>query len=231
MLRQQIEAVFEELKPAAVKTGMLYTAENFGVVARYLGAPGRRRPLVVDPLMVSTSGGSLLQPAAMKALREKLLPLATLITPNLPEAEILAGRKITSLEAMRMAAREIHECFGGAVLVKGGHLKGTREAADIFYDGETELLLSAPFIKGVRTHGTGCTYSAAVCAFLALGHSLSHAVELAKEFITAAIQHSCLVGRHQTLGQFDGDVTGWGGAGGRTGSHSSRPIAGCSCCS
>jgi hydroxymethylpyrimidine/phosphomethylpyrimidine kinase len=231
MLRQQIESVFEELKPTAVKTGMLYTAENIGVVARYLGAPGKRCPLVVDPLMISTSGARLLQPAAMKVLREKLLPLATLITPNLSEAAILAGRKITSLEAMRTAARQIQECFGGAVLVKGGHLKGAREAADIFYDGETELLLSAPFIKGVRTHGTGCTYSAAICALLALGHGLPHAVELAKEFITAAIQNSCLVGKHQTLGQFGRSFKDWGVAGGRTGSHSSHPVAGCSCCS
>jgi hydroxymethylpyrimidine/phosphomethylpyrimidine kinase len=231
MLRQQIEAVFEELKPATVKTGMLYTAENIGVVARYLGRRSGRRPLVVDPLMISTSGSILLQPAAMKALREKLLPLATLITPNLDEAEILTGRKIKSLEAMRTVAREIHGRYGSAVLVKGGHLKGSREAADIFFDGETELLLSAPLVKGVRTHGTGCTYSAAICALLALGRDLPEAVELGKEFITAAINYSRRVGRHQTLGQPEAAAINWGGTGGRTGSHSSCPVAGCSDCS
>src|SRR6201996_9272546 len=148
MLRQQIEAVFEELKPAAVKTGMLYTPENIRVVARFFEEQAKDIPLVVDPLMISTSGAILLQPAAMKILREKLLPLATLITPNLDEAQLLAGQKIASLEAMREVAREIHRRFGAAVLVKGGHLKGAHEAADIFFDGNTELLLSAPFVKG-----------------------------------------------------------------------------------
>jgi hydroxymethylpyrimidine/phosphomethylpyrimidine kinase len=231
MLQRQLDAVFEELRPAAVKTGMLYTPENIRVVARFLGGPARRLPLVVDPLMISTSGTILLQPAAMKIMREKLLPLATLITPNLDEAQLLAGRKITSLEAMRDAAREIHARFGAAVLVKGGHLKGAREAADIFFDGDTELLLSAPFIKGVRTHGTGCTYSAAICAALALGHGLPHAVELGKEFITAAISHSQLAGKHFVLGRPGNAVTNRAGSGGRTGRHSSRSVADCSCCS
>ncbi len=225
MLRQQMEAVFEELKPAAVKTGMLYTPENLRAVARFFD--GRRLPLVVDPLMISTSGAILLQPAAVKILREKLLPLATLITPNLDEAQLLAGRKITSLEAMREAAREIHRRFGAAVLVKGGHLKGAREAADIFFDGATELLLSAPFVKGVRTHGTGCTYSAAICAALALGHGLPQAIETGKDFITAAIRDSRQIGKHFVLGR---PVTGSVKTGGRTGRHSSHPVAGCSCC-
>ena len=119
--------------------------------------------------MVSTSGAVLLQPAAMKILREQLLPLATLVTPNLDETEILTGRKMASIEDMRVAAREIHARFGCAALVKGGHLRGGREAADIFFDGRTELLLSAPFVKGISTHGTGCTYSAAIAAALALG--------------------------------------------------------------
>ncbi len=175
MLRQQIEAVFEELPPAAVKTGMLFSAENIRVVANFFRTPHsalRTRPLIVDPVMVSTSGARLLQPAAEKVFKEKLLPLATLITPNLDEAEILAGLKINSPEAMRLAARSIHSRYGCAVLLKGGHLKNSREAIDVFYDSTTELLLSAPFIKGVSTHGTGCTYSAAICAALALGHDL-----------------------------------------------------------
>ena len=227
MLRQQIEAVFEELNPAAVKTGMLFSAGNIAVVAGFFrslanqtGAPasgtarsgwkletrragGRRSAmplLVVDPVMVSTSGARLLQPAAEKILKEKLLPLAALVTPNLDEAEILAGSKINSPEKMRAAARAIHSRYGCAVLLKGGHLKNSRAAIDVFFDGGTELLLSAPFVNGVSTHGTGCTYSAAICAALALGHGLPHAVALGKNFITAAIAGSCRVGNHFALG-------------------------------
>ena len=203
MLRQQIEAVFEELNPAAVKTGMLFSAENISVVANFFrnrqSAIGNRQ-LIVDPVMVSTSGAKLLEPAAIKILTEKLLPLAGLVTPNLAEAEILAGQKIPNIEAMREAARGIYSRFGCAVLVKGGHLKNSTEAADIYFDGGTELLLSAPFIKGIRTHGTGCTYSAAICAALALGHDLPKAVQIGKKFIASAIANSYRIGNHFALG-------------------------------
>jgi hydroxymethylpyrimidine/phosphomethylpyrimidine kinase len=223
MLRQQLEAVFAELPPAAVKTGMLFSAKNIAIVAEFF----QNSKLVVDPVMVATSGARLLQPAAAKTLKEKLLPLATLVTPNLDEAEILTGTKITTPEKMRTAAREIHARYGCAVLLKGGHLKNSREAMDIFFDGETELLLSAPFIKGVATHGTGCTYSAAICAALALGHKLPHAVEIGKNFITDAIANSYRIGKHFGLGQLKGLAT----AAGKTGSHSAGSAAGCSCCS
>lgn len=219
MLRQQIEAVFQELKPAAVKTGMLFSAENISVVARFfrgLKSETSNLKLVVDPVMVSTSGAMLLKPDAVKVLKEKLLPLATLATPNLDEAQVLTGRKLKSIEDLRWAAQEIHERFGCAALVKGGHLKNSREATDIFFDGKTELLLSAPFVKGVSTHGTGCTYSAAVCAVLALGHDLPHAVALGKNFITSAIAESYRIGKHFALNPFKA------GAGGKIGS--------CPCC-
>jgi hydroxymethylpyrimidine/phosphomethylpyrimidine kinase len=231
MLRQQIEAVFEELKPAAVKTGMLFSPENISVVAEFFQnrkSKIENRKLIVDPVMVSTSGARLLQPAAEKILRDKLLPLATLVTPNLDEAKILAGRTIATPEAMREAAREIHSRHSCAVLLKGGHLKNCREAIDIFFDGETELLLSAPYIKGVSTHGTGCTYSAAICAALALGHHLPHAVEIGKNFITDAIAGSYKIGRHFALAQFPGRPEKRGGAAGRFSRSSS---AKCSCCS
>jgi hydroxymethylpyrimidine/phosphomethylpyrimidine kinase len=231
MLRQQIEAVFEELPPRAVKTGMLFSVENIAVVAKFFRNPQsaiRNPQLVVDPVMVSTSGARLLQPAAEKALKQKLLPLAALVTPNLDEAEILTGAKISSPEKMRAAAREIHSRYGCAVLLKGGHLKKSREAIDVFFDGETELLLSAPFVKGVSTHGTGCTYSAAICAALALGHGLPHAVEIGKNFITAAIANSYRIGRHYALGQVAGNFKNPTGAGGKTGLYSS---ADCDCCS
>jgi hydroxymethylpyrimidine/phosphomethylpyrimidine kinase len=143
-----------------------------------------------------------LEPAAIKVLTEKLLPLATLVTPNLPEAEILAEQKISSPEDLRSAARTIHARFGCAVLAKGGHLKNAREAVDIFFDGKTKLLLTAPFIKGIRTHGTGCTYSAAICAALALGHDLPQAVQIGKQFVTVAILDSYKIGNHFALGNF-----------------------------
>jgi hydroxymethylpyrimidine/phosphomethylpyrimidine kinase len=203
MLRQQIEAVFAELPPRAVKTGMLFSTENIRVVVDCFRHPQfvvRRLKLVVDPVFISTSGAKLLKPDALKILKEKLLPLATLVTPNLDEAEILAEQKITSVEAMRSAAKKICSRFGCAVLLKGGHLKNLREATDIFFDGKTELLLSAPFVKNISTHGTGCTYSAAICAALALGHDLPRAVAIGKNFITAAIANSHRIGSHFALG-------------------------------
>ena len=136
MLRRQIEAVFEEMPPAAVKTGMLFSAENVRVVAAFFRSAqfAMRSPrLVVDPVMVSTSGAKLLEPAAVKVLTEKLLPLAALVTPNLDEAEILTGRKLASLEDMRRAAREIHARFGCAALVKGGHLRGRARGRGHFF--------------------------------------------------------------------------------------------------
>ena len=222
MLLRQIEAVFEELKPAAVKTGMLFSAENVSVVADFFsthasGSAGVSRAssvpacgtqafpaLIVDPIFISTSGAKLLAPDALKILREKLLPLATLVTPNLSEAEILTGQKISSAEEMRAAAKKIHSQFGCAALVKGGHLKNTRQAVDIFFDGKMELLLTAPFVKGVRTHGTGCVYSAAICAALALGNDLPRAVQIGKEFVTRAIARSYRAGNHFALGTFQG---------------------------
>lgn len=201
IVRQQMEAAFEELPPAAVKTGMLYSAEIIRVVAEFFKT-NRDVPLVVDPVMVSTSGERLLKPSAINLLKTLLLPLATLVTPNLDEAVVLTGRNLKSIEDLRWAARKIYQEFGCAALVKGGHLRNSKEAVDIFFDGENELLLSAPFVKGVHTHGTGCTYSAAITGFLALGDGLPEAVAQAKEYISQAIVHSTTVGKHSVLNAF-----------------------------
>ena len=201
---QQLSAVFKELPPRAIKTGMLYSAEIIRVVASFLRKHANGAPLIVDPVAVASSGTRLLQAAAAKVLRRELLPLATLLTPNLPEAEALTGRAIREPEDMRRAARDLWKDFGCAVLVKGGHLKRAQEAADIFYDGQNELLLTAPFIKGLSLHGTGCTYSAAITAFLALGLELPEAVQRAKAYITQAIAHSVSVAGHTVLGQPNG---------------------------
>ncbi len=200
IVRAQLKAVFEELKPAAAKTGMLFSAPIIETVSAFLR--GHRVPLVVDPVMVATSGARLLKPAAVRVLREKLLPLAALITPNLHEAEILVGHKIVCVEDLRQSARELHRSYGCAALVKGGHLRGLRQAVDVFFDGKEELLLSAPFIPNISTHGTGCTYAAAITAYLARGKALNRAVVLAKEFITQAIAESRATSKHEVLNSF-----------------------------
>ena len=203
IVRAQIEAVFAELRPAAVKTGMLFDTAIIREVAGFFGKlRGPKPPLIIDPVMVATSGARLLKPAALREMQGELFSLATLVTPNLDEAEILVGTKLKSVDDLRAAARAIHQRFHCAALVKGGHLRGLREAVDIFYDGKTELLLSAPFVRGVSTHGTGCTYSAAIAAYCALGHDLPRAVQLAKDFITRSIRSSVRAGRHSVLNPF-----------------------------
>lgn len=219
MVAAQIEALFAELPPDAIKTGMLFSDPIIRVVAESLkgrttrSAAGRSKakskaksqstsPLVVDPVMVATSGALLLKPGAIRSLTRLLLPLADLVTPNLDEAEILIGRKIPDVESLRAAGREIFEKYGCAALVKGGHLKGS-EAVDFYFDGKVELMLTAPFVKGVSTHGTGCTYSAAIAGHLAHGYPLDHAVELSKGVVTDAIASSIRVGKHFVLQPFE----------------------------
>ncbi len=200
MVRAQIEAVFEELPPKAVKTGMLFSMEIIQVVAAWRRKHARV-PVVVDPVMVATSGAKLLQPAAIKALCSDLLPQADLITPNIPEAECLLGLELGSLDEVRQAARELQARFGCAVLLKGGHLPGAKEAVDVFFDGRREVSLAAPYVRGLHLHGTGCTYSAAIAAFLARGSRMIEAVGSAKEYITRAIRGHVRVGRHTVLGK------------------------------
>jgi hydroxymethylpyrimidine/phosphomethylpyrimidine kinase len=202
LVRQQLEAVCSELPPAAIKTGMLYSKEIIRAVASGLRIRRRRGvPLIVDPVMVATSGARLLEPSAQRDLCDRLLPLATLVTPNLDEAALLLGRNIRDAEKLPQAARDIFERFGCAALVKGGHLRG-RQAVDVFYDGQTELILAAPFVRGVSTHGTGCTYAAAIAALCARGKDLPTAVRLAKEFVTEAIARSKRAAKHWVLGWF-----------------------------
>jgi len=149
--------------------------------------------------MIATSGARLLKNSAVRTMQRELFPLSVLVTPNVAEAEVLTGEKIVSVEDLRRAAKKIHRDFGCATLVKGGHLQKMKLAVDIFYDGKTELLLSAPFVKGVSTHGTGCTYSAAITSNLALGMDLPGAVHKAKLYISNAIANSLSVGRHSVL--------------------------------
>jgi hydroxymethylpyrimidine/phosphomethylpyrimidine kinase len=192
--------VFSELPPRAVKTGMLYSEQMFDLFLKFWARlpKDKRPPLVVDPVMISTSGVALIEKWSMNVFN-KLFRSATIITPNLDEAIALLGRKLAAPEEARNAARELHAKFGCAALVKGGHLRGS-EAVDFFYDGRRELLLSARRVKGVKTHGTGCTYAAAITAGLAKGMKLEKAVVAAKEYVTKAISGSMRVGKHQALG-------------------------------
>ncbi|HXT39602.1 MAG TPA: bifunctional hydroxymethylpyrimidine kinase/phosphomethylpyrimidine kinase [Candidatus Angelobacter sp.] len=201
VVRWQIEAVFEELPPAAVKTGMLFSPVIVRVVADFFKLR-KSPPLIVDPVLVATSGAGLISAAALRVVQSQLLPIARLVAPNLHETAVLVGRPIRSVEDMRRAARQIKSRFGCAALVKGGHLRGGKEAVDIFYDGKTELLLAAPFVKGVSTHGTGCAYSAAIAGYLALGCDLTRAVGRAKRYVTGAIAGSAIAGGHAVLNHF-----------------------------
>jgi len=191
IVAEQIRLLFEAFPIAAVKTGMLYSREIITAVVAALDevkvqTPNSKIPLVVDPVMVATSGDPLLQADAIALYRERLFPLATLITPNLDETRTLLGRPVTSLEEMRRAGEELTARFGVPILIKGGHLRGPVAADLLFADGEV-VEFSAPFVPGVFTHGTGCTYSAAIAAGLGKGLVLRAAVAEAKQFVTAAL--------------------------------------------
>jgi hydroxymethylpyrimidine/phosphomethylpyrimidine kinase len=176
----------------AVKTGMLSTAAIIRVVAERLRAHRVER-LVVDPVMIAKSGDPLLEPAARTALVEAILPLALVVTPNLHEAAALAERPVATLGDMAEAAGRIHALGPRWVLVKGGHLKG--EAVDLLFDGRTLTPFEAPRIDTPHTHGTGCTYSAAIAAGLAGGLAVPDAVTEAKRYVTAAIAAGGPMGR------------------------------------
>jgi hydroxymethylpyrimidine/phosphomethylpyrimidine kinase len=188
-VRDQIEVLFASFPIAAVKTGMLYSSAIIAVVADALdrvASAGMSVPLVVDPVMVATSGDRLLQPDAIEAYEQKLFPRATVITPNLDEVGALLGRRVVNLDDMRAAGADLLAKYGVPFLVKGGHLAGD-EAIDLLFDGETVHDFCSPFTRAVGTHGTGCTYSAAITAELAKGRSVRDAIATAKEFVSRSI--------------------------------------------
>jgi len=200
IIAAQIEAVLTDIGADAVKTGMLASSSIVEVVSRQLKT-FRVAALVVDPVMVAKSGDSLLHQDAVEALRTLLVPLATVVTPNIPEAEVLTGVKIVSDDDMRRAAESIVSMGAGSVVVKGGHREGP--ATDMFYDGDRFQEFTAPRIDTKNTHGTGCTFASAVAAGLAKGLPLLEAVAQAKEFVTAAIGSSFPIGQgHGPLNHF-----------------------------
>jgi hydroxymethylpyrimidine/phosphomethylpyrimidine kinase len=189
----QMESVLSDLRVGAIKTGMLATAPTVSAVARKLKA-GAACPIVVDPVMVATSGDVLLAPDAIDALRQELVPLAALITPNLPEAARLLGARVAGSEDEAVAqAKALHALGARAVLVKGGHGSGDA-AIDYLYDGDTVERLARPRIATPHTHGTGCVLSAAIAALLAQGIGLKEAVTRAKAFVWQGLQAGTALG-------------------------------------
>jgi hydroxymethylpyrimidine/phosphomethylpyrimidine kinase len=198
MVARQIRTVCAGFPVAAAKTGMLFSAPIIRAVAREADRCGFRR-LVVDPVMISTSGARLLRDDAVAALCRELLPLATVITPNLPEAEALLGERIVSIEDMKAAAEALTRRFGCASVVKGGHCEGSR-VHDLLFDGRRMTVLTSPRLKVRETHGTGCTFSAALAANLAAGRGLADAFREAKGYVAAALRNATRAGRHSPLG-------------------------------
>ncbi len=187
IVAEQIRLLFEAYPVAAMKTGMLFSREIMERVVAELRSLQKRPPLVVDPVMVATSGDSLLTGDAVSYYKEALFPLATLVTPNLDEAAVLIGQRILSLHEMREAGLRLAGEFGCAFLMKGGHLREVVATDLLVHPGGAVAEFCAPFVPGVSTHGTGCTYSAAVAAGLGRGLSLGDAVAAAKQFISRAI--------------------------------------------
>jgi len=202
MVAEQIRLVFEAFPVPAAKTGMLFSPGIIRAVAKQMRRQ-RKTKLVVDPVMVATSGAPLLKPEAERALVRDLFPLATVVTPNLDEAARLAGRKLKTAQAARKAAQELARKWKVPFLVKGGHLGLDRAQDFLAWPNGKMRVFSVKRIQGVETHGTGCTYSAAICAGLAKGLSLEVAVAKAKGFITRAIRRHLKIGRHTPLNHLE----------------------------
>lgn len=192
IIEDQIDAVFEDIPVHAVKVGMLSGCEQMLAVAKKLRQYAPKN-IVVDPVMVAKGGCALMQPDALGTMQRDILPLATVLTPNIPEAEALTGRPIHSQADMEQAARMLHRLGAKQVLIKGGHASGP--ANDLFYDGHTFTVLTAPRIPTKNTHGTGCTLSSAIAANLANGLPVEQAVKAAKRYITVAIEHALPIGK------------------------------------
>lgn len=191
MVLLQMKAVFEDLFPDAVKIGMVSNEKIIETIANGL-RKYKPKNIVLDPVMVSKSGVHLLKEDAINALKSELIPLSLVVTPNLMEAEVLTGIKVGSVKDMRNAVKKIVELGAQSVVVKGGHL--IEDAIDVYYDGKDFFEVSSERIPTKNTHGTGCTFSSAIAANLALGYELFDSIKRAKEYITGAIRNSLSIG-------------------------------------
>lgn len=188
----QIQSIGEDLSPDAVKTGMLFSAEIIETVSKEMANYGWKN-IVIDPVMIAKGGASLLQTEAILAMKKHLIPLSMVITPNIPEAEVLTDTIIRSMDDKKKAAYELHRLGARHVIIKGGHEEG-KMAADLLFDGECFTEFKSNRIETVNTHGTGCTFSAAITAGLADGLSVPLAADRAKQFIQAAIENDLKIG-------------------------------------
>lgn len=201
-IQEQLDAIFDDITPHSIKIGMLFNSAIIELVAASLNARASGIPIVVDPVMVAKSGDPLLLPEAVDALKTKIIPISTIITPNLPEAEVLTGLKATSPDDMPKIAQKLLELGPKAVLLKGGHLDGF-VSSDLYLDqtGET-FWLDSPRIETKNTHGTGCTLSAAIASCLALGMDLREACDVAKQYLYDAL----LAAKDEEIGHGAGPV-------------------------
>lgn len=190
---QQIDAVLGDIGAEAVKTGMLASAPIVEAVADRMKHWGVTN-LVVDPVMVAKAGDKLLLDSAVDALKTRLFPLTLVVTPNIPEAEVIVGRELKTWEAIKDAAREIHEMGVANVVIKGGHFENELTATDILYDGEGFRDFSVGWVQTTSTHGTGCTFASAIAAMLAKGENVPTAIAGAKAFVTKALQDAYPIG-------------------------------------
>ncbi|NTE04551.1 bifunctional hydroxymethylpyrimidine kinase/phosphomethylpyrimidine kinase [Agrobacterium tumefaciens] len=201
IVRGQVQAVLEDIKPFAIKIGIVQSADQVLAIAEVLKAYPHI-PLILDPVMVSTSGFHLIDQGTIVSLQHELFPLASLVTPNLDEAQILADMKISTVDDMRKAANRIIQAGCKAILVKGGHLKGP-DLFDVYLDQKgVEKIFRSIAVQTPNTHGTGCTLSAAIAAFIALGHDMPQAIEKAKGFVQQAI----IAGQHVKTGEGKGPL-------------------------
>jgi len=206
---KQIESIMSDIGTDAAKTGMLSNAEVVAAVSEAITAY-KIPNLVVDPVMIAKSGDSLMADSARKVIKEDLIPLATVITPNLFEAEVLLDQKIENLESMKSAAKSLHQLGCQWVVIKGGHLRLDSQAIDVVYDGKEFHLLKSAWFDSKNTHGTGCTFASAIAASLAKGVKPLLAIEKAKEFITEAIRSGLEIGKgHGPTNHLTGVQSKW----------------------
>lgn len=192
IIEKQIDCIFEDMGADSVKIGMVSSREIIRVVSSSL-QKWNAKNIVLDTVMISKSGYNLLKKDAEDALKKLLIPIADVVTPNIPEAEELTGMKIATLDDMKEAAKSILDMGAKSVVIKGGHLKG--DATDVFYDGSNFIFKPSHRIDTKNTHGTGCTFSAAIASYLGKGYVKDEAFSLAKEYITKAIYNSLQIGK------------------------------------
>lgn len=192
-LGKQIEAVALDLRPDAIKTGMLWSAEMIEEIVQQLEEHDLK-VVIVDPVMIAKGGASLLNDEAVETLKRRLLPRAFAATPNIPEAEVLTGRRIQTMDDRKKAAEDLHKLGVRYPIIKGGHLPEKKTVTDLLFDGETFIEITNPFIETKHTHGTGCTFSAALTAQLAKGSDIHEAFEIAESFVHMAVANGLNIG-------------------------------------